>query len=313
MKSICLVLLICLYAFGSAVNSQALGYGLLTPYNIYTIDNANNNQYKEILSPQPQNILAFLGLANNASYSYDAIYSNSQDTITLGLINYISGAITDLYTVDVPFPFKTDNIIDSFGFLGINNTLYYLASAPTINNNQISLITTKISSSSGSTVVLPVFTTNSSNTLGAFDQSSGIDYFIVTTGEYNQFICYWINTVTNKVIKQITISNVIAGPVFKIFGYNRSLYIVQSDISGKYVHTYLVDWVKKTMLLANHILVPSQPIDIQVYQSSSYYAIFSLGLGDTTPTVPLVDLSTYTVSDYLVGLPVSNQNTYFFF
>lgn len=311
MKSIILVQLLCLCALGFVSSQNYLGYGVLTPYNVYTFDNVNNIQYSKILSPTPQNVMAFAGVSTNASYSFNAIYSNNQNSITWGLINFATGAITDLHTT--PSPTSNQNNLSGFALLERNDTIYYLYTSKSTNNYEISLIQTKFGTS-GFVVSLPVLTTPySSGTLGTFDQSSGTDYFVVTITSRNQYECYWVDVVTNQVIKTITVSNTQANQVFDIFAYNRNLYIVQGDSTGRYVETYLVDWGAQTMSLVARAQVSSQPISIQVSLSTNYFAIFSIGRGESTPTVPLIALSNYVITDFIVGLPSSNQNTYFLF
>ncbi|KAF2075317.1 hypothetical protein CYY_003394 [Polysphondylium violaceum] len=307
MKSItiCLLLALCAYY----INARTiLGYGDLAANNIYTIDNVNNIKYSKAYDPQPQFMLAFGGLATNASYSFNAVYTNGDQTMTWGLVNFMKGTITDLSTIHNAYPV---NGLSGLSLYVGNGTLYYLGSQKTSGGNQIDFIQSNFHTKDQTT--LPI-TISAYPAQGIYDFTSGADYFVVTITNSNQYECFWVDVITNQVIQNVVLpATSFVDSKFQIFAYQRNLYIVKSDMAGKYVEVYIVDWTNQALNLYARVQVPNQPISLQVSVIANYLAIFSTGRNDQTPTIPLINLSSSLVTDFLTGLSVSNADTYFIF
>ncbi|KAF2073219.1 hypothetical protein CYY_005470 [Polysphondylium violaceum] len=312
MKSISLCFLLCLIGFG-LVNSQYnyLGYGDLSPLNVFTIDKINQIQYNKYYQPSPRNILGFAGLSLNSNTTFNVIYSNSADTISWGLLDFQSGGLSKYQTFELP-TFLQVNTVADFAIIPNNNTLLYLGSSKTYNGfNQFSLVANQNGPSAFQTV-LPVSVTPFL-AQGTLDKTLSDYYFVVSLMPLNHYQCILVDVSTNQILKNITISAPQTSQIFQTFANNGNLYIVQPDSIGAHIETYQVDWSDQTMVLAARVNVTSPPTQLQVSVSNSYFAIFSIGTGDTNATAPLIDLSSFEIVDFLSNLGVAPLNSYFIF
>jgi len=310
MKSFVLALIVCLCV--NYINARSiLGYGDLAQNTISTIDNVHTIKYQKQYNPKPNNMLAFSSLSTNASYSFNAIYSNSDTTITWGVVSFTNGNVKDIQTIDIPYQYTVDSL-NGFSLFLENNTIFYMGSYRSIyhDGNQYDFLTTSLDT--GFQTALPV-TVSSFPTHGLYDYTSGEDYYVVTiTNNSQQYQCFWIDVANNEIINTITVTSSFVDTKFQIFSYQRNLYIVQSDVTGKYVEIYLVNWNTKTMSLFSRVIVPSPPVSLQVSTIANYVAIFSID-NNNTLTIPFINLSSVLVTNFLPGLSVSGGDFYFIF
>ncbi|KAF2075475.1 hypothetical protein CYY_003211 [Polysphondylium violaceum] len=302
------ILLLLAFTIGY-INAQIInGYGNLSPSNSYVVDMTTYAKFSRAYRPQPQNMLAFGGLDTGASsYSLNAVYSNSANSITWGLVNYMNGGVSDLETANASSAYNTYQL-NGISLVPAIDTLFYLGyQKSSAGQNQVDLITFKF----GSQLTLPI--TVSRVAEGAYDYSSGSGYFVVSVTNSNHYQCFWVDVTTNQVVKNITINEFTPASIYKVFVYKQELYIVQPDSSGNYVEVYVVDWADQVANLVSRVLISIQPIEIQVSLTESYLAIFCVARNADTAIVPLISLSDFTVADSLEYLPVSAGNIFFIY
>jgi len=316
MKSITLFVLLCLCALG-IVNSQSpiSGYGNLSPYTIQTLT-TNGQIYQPTLNPQPQDVYLVAGVSENGTDSFNAVYSNQINQVTLGLINYVSGAISDVFTFSIPVSLSQSEL-NGFQLVqkSDSNTLYFLAddiyawSGETLN-----LCITNINSENEfTTTILPLGT----NIIGqlAFDYTAPNDlYYVGLSTSYNQYQVILYNTESNTQKKTLTLNGISTDHLFKTFAYRGTVYIVQTSSTSEDVISILsVNFMSANTIIVANIKVSSKPNVIDISLKDGYLAIFSSGLKQHQPDASLIDLSNFKVIEDLQGLALPNYSQYFIF
>ncbi|KAF2075316.1 hypothetical protein CYY_003393 [Polysphondylium violaceum] len=236
---------------------------------------------------------------------FNAIYSTSPNSISLGLIDYISGHVRNLQTIKLSNSMIVEEL-SGFGFVPLSNTLYFLAQ----QSDFIDLVSYQFGSNNSlNTLQLSQV---SDNFRGTLDQSTGNDYFLVSVvGKL--FDINWISLSTNEIIKNIQVSGLIPNNSFQIVAYQQNLYIIQSLPAVNSIVVTVVDWAEKTTNFVMKVPTELPTSSFQVYVSNNYMALFISSPGKARVTIPLIDMSTFTIVNYLESLDLLKQNNFFIF
>ncbi|KAF2074023.1 hypothetical protein CYY_004674 [Polysphondylium violaceum] len=314
MKSITTtLLLLCLVALGFVNTLPIKGYGNLTPYNIYTYDEVSRQKYAQPLTPQPQQVFAFAGLSDTKQ-SFNMIYSKGKDSITWGTVNYIDGTVSDQYTFAVPTPVTLKNVNGVQWVQKDNNsTLYYLTIDKVHGDNIVHWVTSAIlDGHSDKVTVWPIGFSDIAQ--GAFDYTTELDYYAVLIDQYALYYkAYWFDPYFNQTLK-VANFNVPVSPIFKIFAYEKTLYIVQpSSTSNNFIEISSLNWSDETVTIVAKIPVSTQPNQLDIYVNGNFIIVSSTGLNQPQPDVALIYLQSFAVLDYIQGLSSGPGSNYYIY
>ncbi|KAF2074024.1 hypothetical protein CYY_004675 [Polysphondylium violaceum] len=311
------LLLLGLCALGFVNAYPIKGYGNLTPYNIYTFNQQNNQKYAQALIPQPKQVIAISGSSSDVPQSFDIVYSNSKDSITWGSVNYANGKVSDKHVFGVPKTVTLNNVICAQVVVKPdNNTLYYMTTENKYGDDIIYWVASRVESQDDlnhGTTVWPMG--YGDNAQGAFDYTTETDYYIVMINKYaqNSYKAFWLDPYTNSTVK-VTNLNAPTSPIFKIFAYKETLYLVQPSRSNyDIIEISSVDWSGQTLNKVSSIKVSTQPNQLDIHVYGDYIAIISRGLNQPQAEVVLVELHKFTVLDFLQGLSSGQGSNYFIF
>ncbi|KAF2074010.1 hypothetical protein CYY_004687 [Polysphondylium violaceum] len=314
MKSITnlsILLLISSFAFIMTTAYPITGYGYLSQSAVHTINEQTGQNYAEMLTPVPKNVIAFAGVSNSTPSSYDFIYSNSQGKITWGQVDYSNGDVSDLHTFVIPnIPQPSLATINGAQLVKSHdsNTVFFLTYGRGFANDILYWVTSSVDSQNEYSTKLWPIALGTDNAQGVFDYESNRYYYIVTITQYTNTYKCWMMDTTHNTTSKITSINTQVDQLFRIYTYNGNLYIVQPT-SDAGIIINLVDWTGSVQQVAK-FKVDSQPTDVQISLVGDYLGIFSITHSETE--FVLVDLRTFNVYSNVEGTPTPYSNYFIF-
>jgi len=312
MKSF-LTILVLISCLSSIATSQRInGWGNLTPNKIYT-ESYNNNHNVAEYNPAPHAIHTSIGLNHDHPNAINAIYSLNTSSITLGAIDYITGAVTNLYSAILSKAYDITTL-QGFAYDNTTNNLRFIAyTKDHTGMPQVDLVITNLDSSASKIIQFTACIAGR----GIFDASSNT-YFVITINVQYKYQCYWIDGTTYEIIKAITLDTFMPNQKYQIFANQQTLYIVHPTLSES-LDIGTIDWNIKNVVNIEQVLIDGVSDKLQVSQTEvsgySFVAIFSNVFKRSYPSIPLLRLPEIKAREYLLNLPAVPDNTdhYFIF